>query len=227
MRIFSRLGHPGRGLLLLAVIGLLVAACDDGGPSNVTPVTNSNNPTVLPTAEQRAVALGPALQNGGEALTFKTALAKALPVAKQWNPDALIELGSLVSPTAPGAGSWTITFVTPDGQQRELISVSGVDTQTQRLTGTVTAPIMLQVKDHNPLFDQVLDSPAIIEKVKALNYQMDADTQIKVVYYASAENVGVSSYPNPVVQVRLLKGESAIQLTIDALTGDVVAKMEQ
>ena len=226
MRIFLRSARTGRGLLLLVMIGLLVAACDDNSPSNATPVTSSDNPTVLPTQE-RSVALGPAIQTGGDALTFKTALAKALPVAKQWNAEALVELGSLVSSTGPGAGAWTITFVTPDGKQRQLISVSGVDTQQQKMTGAATAPIMEQVKAHNPSFDQALDSPAIIDKVKALNYQMDADTQVKVVYYASAENVGVSSYQNPVVQVRLLKGESAIQLTLDALTGDLVAKMEQ
>jgi hypothetical protein len=60
-----------------------------------------------------------------------------------------------------------------------------------------------------------------------LNYQFDSDSQVKVVYYASAENVGVSSYPNPVVQVRILKGENAIQLTLDALTGELISKAEQ
>ncbi len=221
MRLFSRLSRTGGRLALLALLGLLVAACDSDNPVNPTPINNN-----LPTPT-RVVTLGQAVETGGEPLTFKTALAKALPVAKQWNPDALVEVGSLIAPTGPGAGAWTVTFVTPDGQQRDMISVSGVDTQTQKLAGSVSAPIMEQVKAHNPLFDQVLDSPAIIAKVQALNYQFDSDSQVKVVYYASAENVGVSSYPNPVVQVRILKGENAIQLTLDALTGELISKAEQ
>jgi hypothetical protein len=218
MRLFSRLSRTGGRLALLALLGLLVAACDNNTPTNPTPVA----PT--PT---RVITLGQAVETGGEPLTFKTALAKALPIAKQWNPEALVESGSLIAPTGPGVGAWTITAITPNGQQRELISVSGVDTQTQMLGGSVSAPIMEQVKAHNPLFDQVLDSPAIIAKVQALNYQFDSDSQVKVLYYASAENVGVSSYPNPVVQVRILKGENAIQLTLDAITGELISKAEQ
>jgi hypothetical protein len=223
MRLFSRLSRAGRGLALLALIGLLVAACDSGNPANPA----STNPAALPTPVQREVAIGPALQTGGDPLTFKMALTKAFPVAKQWQSAALVELGSLISPTEPGVGAWSITFVTPDGQQREMVSVSSVDTQTQKLGGAVTAPLMEQVKAHNPLFDQALDSPAIIEKVKALNYPIDATSQVKMIYYASAENVGLSSYPNPVVQVRILKADNAIQLTLDALTGELVAKMDQ
>jgi hypothetical protein len=218
MRLFSRLSRTGGRLALLGLLGLLVAACDNNTPTNPTPV----GPT--PT---RVITLGQAVETGGEPLTFKAALAKVLPIARQWNPGALVELGSLIAPSGPGAGAWTITVVTPDGQQRELISVSSVDTQTQTLGGSVSAPFMEQVKAHNPLFDQVLDSPAIVAKVQALNYQFDSDSQVKVLYYASAENVGVSSYPNPVVQVRILNGENAIQLTLDAITGDLISKAEQ
>ncbi len=240
MRILSRLFPSGRWFVLLALIGLLAAACDNNTPANPTPVAATNatpgainpttvaaDPTALPTQPSRSVAIGPALQTGGTPLTFKTALTKALPEAKAWNADALLELASLVSPTGPGAGAWTLTFITPDGQHRQLISVSSVDTQTQGLNGAVSGPILDQVKAHSPLLEQAIDSPAIIDKVKALNYEMGTDTQVKIVYYASAENVGVSSYQNPVVQVRILKGETAIQLTLDALTGDLVNKVEQ
>jgi hypothetical protein len=240
MRILSRLFHSGSWLVLLAVIGLLAVACDNNTPANPTPVAATNstpgatNPTAvtadataLPTQPSRSVAIGPALQTGGAPLTFKTALTKAMPEAKAWNTDALLELASLVSPTGPGEGAWTLTFITPDGQQRRLISVSSVDTQTQGLNGSVSGHILDEVKAHSPLLEQAIDSPAIIDKVKALNYEIAADTQVKIVYYASAENVGVSAYKNPVVQVRILKGESAIQLTLDALTGDLVNKVEQ
>ena len=110
--------------------------------------------------------------------------------------------------------------------RRALIGVSGVDTQTQKLSGAVNNLVVKQLTDHAALVDQALDSPAILDKVKALNYNPADQDQVKIVYYISGEDVGISSYPNPVVQVRMLKGDNATQLTLDALTGAVINKSD-
>ena len=139
----------------------------------------------------------------------------------------MLEVGSLVATDKTASGAWNFTFATPDGQQRALIGVSGVDTQTQKLSGAVNNLVVKQSTDHAALVDQALDSPAILDKVKALNFTTEDQDQIKIVYYVSGEDVGISSYPNPVVQVRMLKGDNSVQLTLDAISGAVINRSDQ
>lgn len=224
MQFSSRLMRVTCRLALLALVGLL-AACDSNTEPTATAVPLV--PVATDTPSQRSQVIGPALQNGGTALTFKTALTKAQPEAVKWQANAVLEVGSLVSTDKTASGSWNFTFATPDGQQRVLIGVSGVDTQTQKLGGTVNDLVIKQMVDHAALVDQMLDSPAILDKVKALNYTIDDQDQIKIVYYVSGEDVGLSAYPNPVIQVRMLKGDNAIQLTLDGISGAVINKSDQ
>jgi hypothetical protein len=213
-------------LLLLASLGLGLAACDSTDSATATAVPTAGAlPTDTPS--QRSQVIGQALQTGGTALTFKTALAKARPEAIKWEADAVLEVAALVATDKSASGAWNFTYASPDGQQRVLIGVSGVDTQTQKLSGAVNNLVVKQLTDHAALLDQALDSPDILDKVKALNYTTDDKDQVKIVYYVSGEDVGISAYPNPVVQVRMLKGDVATQLTLDALTGAVISKSDQ
>jgi hypothetical protein len=216
MHLSLRSTRAGGALLMLALLGLLLAACDDSAPVVV--------PTVLPTQPPRAVAIGPALQTG-DPLTLKVALAQALPKAKEWNTDALLEVASLQSTeAAPAAGDWLFTFTTPDGQQRALVAVSSVETQVQKLSGAISPAVAEEAQQHAPLVDQMLDSPAVIEKVTALNYQTAGQDRIKIVYYTAGSDVSLEGRANPVVQVRLSKGDTSVQLNLDALDGSLISK---
>ena len=203
-------------LMLIALLGLLVAACDDAAPAVV--------PTAQPTQPPRAIAVGPALQTG-DPLTFKVALAQALPKAKEWNADALLEVASLQgTEEAPAAGDWLFTFTTPDGQQRALVAVSSVETQVQKLSGAISEVVAQEVQQHAPLVEQMLDSPAVIEKVLAMNYQTTGQDRIKIAYYIAGADISIEGRANPVVQVRLSKGDTSIQLNLDALDGSLINK---
>ena len=209
--------RAGMALLALALLGLLAAACDDGAQVVPTPV---------PPTEPRAVAIGPALQTG-DPLTLKVALARALPRAKEWNADALLEVASLQStPETPAAGDWLFTFTTADGQQRALVAVSSVETQVQKLNGTISPAVAAEVQQHAPLVEQMLDSPAVIEKVTALNYSTAGQDRIKIAYYIAGADISIEGRANPVVQVRLSKGDTAVQLNLDAIDGSLISKSD-
>jgi hypothetical protein len=214
-RLF-RTTRAGVALLLIALVGLLAAACDDNAPVVPTPIP----PT------PRSVAIGPALQTG-EPLTLKVALAQALPKAKEWNADALLEVASLQSTEeAPAAGDWLFTFTTPDGQQRALVAVSSVETQVQKLSGTIGKDVADEVQQHAGLVEQMLDSPAVIEKVTALNYQTAGQERIKIAYYTAGADISIDGRANPVVQVRLSKGDTSVQLNLDAVDGSLISKTD-
>ena len=214
MHFSFRSTRVGVTLLLTALLGLVLAACGD----TTTPAP------ILPTQAPRSVAIGPALQTG-EPLTLKVALAQALPEAKKWNAAALLEVASLQSTAeAPAAGDWLFTFTTPDGQQRALVAVSSVETQVQPLDGAISSEVAAEVQQHAGLIEQMLDSPAVIEKVTAMNYQTADQDRIKIVYYIAGADVSIEDRPNPVVQVRLSKGETSVQLNLDALDGSLISK---
>jgi hypothetical protein len=219
MHLSFRAVRAGTGLLLAALLGLLLAACDDG------PVVT---PTAVPTRAPRSVAIGPALQTG-EPLTLKVALARALPEAQKWNAAALLEVASLQSTNAetPAAGDWLFTFTTADGRQRALVAVSSVETQVQTLSSPIDEVVAQEVQQHAPLVDRMLDSPAVIEKVTALNYQTAGQERIKIVYYIAGADISINDHPNPVVQVRLSKGDTAVQLHLDALDGALISKIDE
>jgi hypothetical protein len=206
---------------MLLLLGLLVAACDDTAAPVPTPIPQ------VPTPSDRSVSIGPALQTG-EPMTFKAAYAKAVPAALKWNAGALLEVASVQgTPEIPAAGDWNFTYISPDGQQRVLVAVSSVEVQVQNLSGGISARMAEDIAKHAAQMDQVLDSPALIDKVKALNYSIADQDRIKIVYYTSGEDIAISARPNPVVQVRLSKGETGVQLNLDAVDGSLINKNDE
>ena len=245
----------GRLLVGLLLVGLL-AACDNtpaatstpagpastataagpastataAGPASTAtsepPTATALPPIELPTPIAEATIIGPALKPG-DPLTFRAALLKAWPDARTWHPDALLILASLVTtPASPAAGSWNFTFASTNGKERRLILVSSTDLQAQSISGVVEPRILQDISKNADQVDKLLDSPALQAKVEGLGYTFTDKEQIKMVYYVSGENINITNLPHSVVQVRLLKGDNAVQLVMDAVTGDLLQKLD-